>query len=31
MDLRPELFTTDPSEGWVHVKNIKNLKNMDIE
>lgn len=31
MDLRPELFTTDPSEGWVHVKNIKDLKNMDIE
>lgn len=31
MDLRPELFTTDPSEGFIHVKNIKDLKSMDIE
>lgn len=31
MDLRPELFTTNPSEGWVHFKYIKDLKNLDIE
>lgn len=31
MNLKPYMFTTDPSEGWIHVKNIKDLKNMDIE
>lgn len=25
MDLRPELFTTDPKAGWIHVKQIKSL------
>jgi len=29
MDLKPELFTTDESKGWIHVKSIKNLKNME--
>lgn len=31
MNLRPELFTTDEKEGWIHIKSIKNLKNMCIE
>ena len=31
MDLKQWLFTTDPSKGWIHVKNIKDLRNMDIE
>ncbi len=31
MDLRPDLFTTNESEGWIHIKSIKNLKNMCIE
>ena len=31
MDLRPELFTTNSEEGWIYVKSIKDLKNMDIE
>ncbi len=29
MELSPELFTTDPAKGWIHVKNIKNLKNTE--
>ena len=28
MDLSPELFTTDPKQGWIHVKSIKDLKTM---
>lgn len=31
MDLKQWLFTTDPSKGWIHVKNIRDLRNMDIE
>ena len=31
MDMKPWLFTTDQSEGWIHVKNIKDLRNLDIE
>ena len=31
MDLSPHKFTTDPSLGRIHVKNIKDLGNMDIE
>ena len=31
IDLHPEIFTTDPELGWIHVKSIKNLKNMCIE
>ena len=31
MDLSPEYFTTNPNEGFIHVKNIKNLKSMDLE
>ena len=31
MNLQPEKFTTDPNEGWIHVKGIKELRNMDIE
>lgn len=31
MNLRPELFTTNEKEGWIHIKSIKNLKNMCIE
>ena len=31
MDLRPELFTTNSEEGWIYVKSIIDLKNMDIE
>jgi len=26
MDLRPDLFTTDPKLGWIHIKSIKDLK-----
>jgi hypothetical protein len=29
MDLKPELFTTDETQGWIHIKSIKNLKNME--
>ena len=29
MDLMPELFTTDEKAGWIHIKSIKNLKNME--
>lgn len=25
MNLEPELFTTDPTKGWIHIKAIKNL------
>jgi hypothetical protein len=31
MNLKPELFTTDQNEGWIHVKNIKDLRSLDIE
>jgi hypothetical protein len=31
MDLRPEVFTTDPSKGWIHIKSIKSLSSLDIE
>ena len=31
MNLRPEVFTTDPSKGWIHVKNVQSLKTLDIE
>lgn len=31
MDLKPWLFTTDPTKGWIHVKNIRELKKYDIE
>jgi hypothetical protein len=31
MDLKPELFTTSPEEGWIHIKSIKDLKKYDIE
>ena len=31
MDLRPDLFTTDPALGWIHIKSIKELKKYDIE
>ena len=31
MELKPWLFTTDASQGWIHVKSIKNLKAFDIE
>ena len=26
MDLKPELFTTDPSVSWIHVRSIRDLK-----
>jgi len=29
MDLRTDLFTTNPKEGMIHIKSIKNLKNME--
>ena len=31
MDLKPWLFTTDASKGWLHVKGIKDVSSMDIE
>lgn len=31
MDLKQWLFTTDTSKGWIHVKNIRDLRSMDIE
>lgn len=31
MNVRPDLFTTDASQGWIHVKSIKDLKKFDIE
>lgn len=31
MDLEPELFTTDPTKGWIHVKPIKSLKWLSLE
>ena len=31
MDLNIELFTTDPKQGWIHTKSIKNLGNMCID
>ena len=31
MELKPWLFTTDPSKGWIHVKGIRELKKYDIE
>lgn len=31
MNVSPELFTTDPTQGWIHVKSIKDLKKFDIE
>ena len=31
IDLQPELFTTDPTQGWIHVINIRKLSSMDIE
>ena len=30
MDLKPYLFTTDERKGWIYVKNIKDLKTLDI-
>lgn len=30
MNLRPELFTTDPSESLMHIKSIRDLKTFDI-
>mmetsp|Transcript_15164 Transcript_15164/g.11027 ORF Transcript_15164/g.11027 Transcript_15164/m.11027 type:complete len:114 (+) Transcript_15164:679-1020(+) len=30
MDLRPELFTTEPKNGRIHVKAIKDLKTLDL-
>ena len=26
MDLKPELFTTDPSESRIHIRSIRDLK-----
>jgi hypothetical protein len=31
MELKPWLFTTDPTKGWIHVKGIRDLKKYDIE
>ena len=31
LDLEPELYTTDPEEGWIHVKTKEDRKKMDIE
>ncbi len=31
INLKPELFTLNKNEGWIYVKNIKDLKNMDIQ
>lgn len=31
MDLNPEYFTTNASEGFIHIKNIRELKTMDLE
>ncbi|TNV81426.1 hypothetical protein FGO68_gene16207 [Halteria grandinella] len=31
MDLEPELFTTDTTKGWIHVKPIKSLKWLSLE
>ena len=31
MEMKPWLFTTDPNEGKIHVKNIRDLRHMDIE
>jgi hypothetical protein len=31
MDLRPELFTTDPECGWIHVRHIREQPKMSLE
>ncbi|CDW85730.1 5 exonuclease apollo [Stylonychia lemnae] len=31
MDLSIDLFTTDSTMGWIHIKSIKDLKNFDIQ
>ena len=27
MNLKPEKFTLDPSQGWIYMKNVKDLRN----
>ena len=27
MDLNPEKFTLDPTQGWIYMKNVKDLRN----
>lgn len=31
MDLQPHKFSTNPEDGFIHCKNIKDLRNLDIE
>lgn len=31
LNLEPELYTTDPSEGWIYIKTKEERKGMDIE